>query len=253
MIEQALAFASQGRDFNALVVESEESATADIRPGVLVLHGGAGVGEHERERARRLAALGYVALVPDLFGEEFASREHGIEVITRLVAEPSVLRVRTSEALAALASRPRVDGARLAAIGFCFGGFAALELARSGASLRVVVSFHGKLTSSAPADVDAVRPAILVCTGAADPFVTREQRIEFEDEMTHARADWQLNIYANAMHGFTERSLTKHSAQRPGSGYDEAADHRSWEAMRSLLAERLLGGQYRHRRDPSGC
>ena len=243
MREQTIAFASQGREFNALVVESEDSATAAIRPGVLVLHGGSGVGEHERERAKRLAALGYVALVPDLFGEEFTSRERGIEVITRLVAEPSALRARTREALAALASRPRVDSARLAAIGFCFGGFAALELARSGASLRVVVCFHGKLTSSAPADVDAVSAALLVCTGAADPFVTREQRSEFEDEMTRARADWQLNIYANARHGFTERSLIKHPTPRPGSGYDEAADHRSWEAMLALFAERLSPGQ----------
>ena len=237
-----IAFESHGRHFNALLVESEESPAADRRPGVLVFHGGAGVGEHERERARRLAALGYVVLVPDLFGEKFASRERGVEVITKLVADPPALRSRGADALAALASQARVDSARLAAVGFCFGGLAALELARCGASLRAVVCFHGKLTSPAPAAVDAVRASTLVCTGAADPFVSRNQRTAFEDEMTHARADWQLNVYANAMHGFTERLLPPPQAQRPGLGYDEAADRRSSEAMRSFFAERLLAG-----------
>lgn len=240
MTEQTIAFEAQGRHFNASLIESDDSPGAVRRAGVLVLHGGAGVGEHERERARRLAALGYVVLVPDLFGERFASREQGIEVITKLVADPKALRARAGGALTALASQPDVDDARLAAVGFCFGGLAALELARSGAQLRAVVCFHGKLTSPAPAEVDAVRAAILVCTGAADPFVGREQRTAFEDEMTHARADWQLNVYANAMHGFTETSLVPSQAQRPGVGYDEPADRRSWESMRSFFAERLL-------------
>jgi dienelactone hydrolase len=241
MREQTIAFATQGRHFNALLVESEDSPATVRQPGVLVLHGGAGIGEHERERARRLAALGYVALVPDLFGERFTSREHGIDVITKLVSDPTALRARAADALSALASEPGVDRTRLAAIGFCFGGLAALELARSGADLRAVVCFHGKLTSAAPAEVDAVRAAILVCTGAADPFIGRDQRTAFEEEMTHARADWQLNVYANAMHSFTEQPLPASQAQRPGMRYDEAADHRSWEAMRALLDERLEG------------
>jgi len=241
MRKQTIAFESQGRHFNALLVESEDSSATLRRPGVLVLHGGAGVGEHERERARRLAALGYVVLVPDLFGETFTSRDHGIEIITKLVADPTALRARAGGALTALASLPGVDTARLAAVGFCFGGLAALELARSGANLRAVVCFHGKLTSPVPAEIDGVRAAVLVCTGAADPFVGRDQRTAFEDEMTHARADWQLNVYAKAMHGFTERSVSPPQVSRPGVGYDEAADRRSWEAMRSFLAERLTG------------
>lgn len=239
MREQSIAFESQGRRFDALLVQSEESPAADRRPGILVLHGGAGVGSHERERAHRLAALGYIVFVPDLFGEKFASRERGVEVITKLVADPPTLRSRGMDALAALASHARVDAARLAAVGFCFGGLAALELARSGADLRAVVCFHGKLTSQAPAEVGAVRAAVLVCTGAIDPFVGRDQRTAFEDEMTLARADWQLNVYADAMHGFTERPLPGAQAPRPGLRYDATADRRSWEAMRALFAERL--------------
>jgi dienelactone hydrolase len=127
-----------------------------------------------------------------------------------------------------------VDPSRVTAIGFCFGGLAALELARSGAQVRAVVSFHGGLTTSAPAEPGKVKAAVLVCTGAADPFVTREHRNEFEDEMTRANADWQLCTYANAMHGFTERSL-----HRPGAQYHEATDRRSWQAMRAFFDETL--------------
>jgi dienelactone hydrolase len=126
-----------------------------------------------------------------------------------------------------------IDASRLAAIGFCFGGLAALELARSGAELRVVASFHGGLSTRAPAQPGAVRASLLVCTGAADPFVPREQRAAFEDEMNAAGADWQLALYAHAQHGFTERS-----ASRPGCAYDANADRRSWRALIDLLAEK---------------
>ncbi len=118
---------------------------------MLVLHGGAGPGAHERARARMLAKLGYVAFVPDLFGEVFANRERGIAVITDLVANPSRLRARVNRGACVNRRPPGVDPARIAALGFCFGGHAALELARSGADIRAVVSIHGGLTSRAPA------------------------------------------------------------------------------------------------------
>jgi len=206
---------------------------------VMVLHGGAGLGAHERERARMLAELGYIAFVPDLFGETFTSREHGIEVITRVVSDTHALRTRLGDALACMRSHRGIYASRLAAIGFCFGGLAALELARSGAGVCAVVSFHGGLSTKAPAQPGEVKAAILVCTGAADPFVTREHRSAFEDEMTNAKADWQVHAYANAMHGFTERSVAEPKAQRPGVQYQEAADRRSWAAMREVFAETL--------------
>lgn len=205
------------------------------RPGVMVLHGGAGVGGHEIERAKRLVALGYAAFVPDLFGEVFTSREHGVRVITALVSDPPALRLRLADALACMCSQPAIDPARTAAVGFCFGGRAALELARAGAEVRAVVSFHGGLTATRPAEPGKVRASILVCTGIADPHAPREQRAAFEEEMTRANADWQMHVYARAMHGFTERG----GVERPGCGYDEAADKRSWSAMRSLFDEVL--------------
>jgi dienelactone hydrolase len=157
-----------------------------------------------------------------------------VEVITRLVGDPVALRARLTDALGCLRAQTTVDPSRVAIIGFCFGGLAALELARSGADVRAVVSFHGGLTTKAPAEPGRVKAAVLVCTGAADPFVTREHRSAFEDEMMHASADWQLNVYANAMHGFTERN-----GHRAGSQYDGTTDRRSWRAMRELFDETL--------------
>lgn len=231
MNEENIEYSSAGRTFGGLFVEPR---TPGPHPGALVLHGGAGLGPHEIERARMLAELGYAALAPDLFGEVFATRARGVEVITGLVEHPPLLRARLADALACLRARPGVDRARTAAIGFCFGGHAALELARSGADLRAVATFHGGLTARAPAEPGAVRAALLVCTGAADPHVTRDHRAAFEDEMTHAGADWQMHVYAGAMHAFTERH-----ARAPGSGYHAPSDHRSWRTLLAFLAETL--------------
>jgi dienelactone hydrolase len=238
MKEQSIAYGSAGRTFDALLFEPD-LAPGTARAAVLVFHGGAGLGEHERRRACMLAELGYVAMAPDLFGETFASRERGMAVILGLVTDPPALRSRLFDALSFLRSVPGVDASRIAAIGFCFGGLAALELARSGADVRAVVSFHGGLTARAPAAPGGVKADILVCTGALDPFVPREDRSAFEDEMTRAGASWQLEVYSNALHGFTERGTSDGDSRRPGTQYDEAADRRSWRSMRGLLEEAL--------------
>lgn len=238
MQERNVEFVSGGRTFAGLFVEPDGPPT-EARPAVLVLHGGAGLGAHERERAGMLAGLGYAAYAPDIFGEVFTSREQGIATITGLVGDPPRLRSRLADALACMRAQPAVDPSRVAAIGFCFGGLAALELARSGADLRAVVSLHGGLVTRAPALPGAVKAAVLVCTGAADPFVTREHRSAFEDEMTGAGADWQLHVYGNAVHGFTEGRLADAKSARPGARYHEPSDRRSEAALRAFLEERF--------------
>ena len=229
---QSIGYAVGGVERPGLLVS--KPSTSLPRPGVLVLHGGAGPGEHERERAQRLAELGYSAYVPDLFGERFESRAHGMAVITELTERPTCLRERVLSAHECLRGQPGVDASRTAVIGFCFGGLAALELARAGAAVSAVVSFHGGLQTRAPARAGDVAGRVLVCTGSADPFVPAEQRAALEAEMTHAKVDWQMSIYGGALHGFTERGVT---SPRPGCAYDAAADARSWRAMRVLLEE----------------
>jgi dienelactone hydrolase len=205
---------------------------SECRAGVLVFHGGGGLGDHERERVDRFASLGYVAFAPDLFGEKFADRARGMAVIGELVAEPAKLRARTTAAFERLARE--VDRERIVAVGHCFGGMAALELARSGARVRAAVSFHGRLTSVSPAKRGDITARVLACTGADDPYCPRDQRVAFEDEMSAAGVDWQHHIYAGAMHGFTVPGVTQ-----PGCAYHELADRRSWAAMRALFDEVL--------------
>ena len=235
MISQNLEYLAEGRTFCGYTIHDE--ARGGRRPGVLVCHEGAGPSALVRERAARLAELGYVAFAPDLFGETFETRQQGVAVIMGLVQSPTAIRLRMRAALEQLRSHPAVDPARTAAIGFCFGGWAALELARSGADLACAVSFHGGLHTAAPAEPGGVRAKILVCTGAEDPHIPADQRAAFEAEMIRAGADWQLHLHAHARHGFTDIGLDP--VRSPGSAYDALADARSWAAMRMLFDEAL--------------
>ncbi|HLQ38905.1 MAG TPA: dienelactone hydrolase family protein, partial [Planctomycetota bacterium] len=157
--------------------------------------------------------------------------------VRSLRADLPELRARAAAALAVLAAHPHVDRARLAAIGFCFGGTAVLELARSGAALAGVVGFHAGLATSAPEDAKAIRGKVLVCLGADDPVVDAEQRRAFTAEMTTARVDWQLLLFGGVGHSFTNREID--AWQLPGFAYHKDADRRSWQAMRALFDEVL--------------
>jgi dienelactone hydrolase len=208
------------------------------RPGVLVFHEGLGLGDFEMARARRLAELGYVALAADMYGDR--RRASNLQEVATLVGDirsrPELMRARGHAALATLAALPQVDATRLAAIGFCFGGAVVLELARDGADLRAVVSFHGVLTTRTPALAGKVKASVLVCTGADDPLAPPEQVKAFEDEMRAAEArDWQVISYGNTLHGFTNPAAD--GSMMRTALYNEQADRRSWAAMRSLLDE----------------
>ncbi|HVY18740.1 MAG TPA: dienelactone hydrolase family protein [Bauldia sp.] len=231
MIQQSVPYSVGDRSFAGTSYAPDD---ASRRPGVLVLHEGTGVGPHLEERAGMIASLGYVAYAPDLFGEKFTSREHGMTIIGTLVKQRHLLRARLAAALDVLRSSPGVDARRLAVIGFCFGGLAALEVARSGADVRAAVSFHGGLQAEPPAARGDIRCPVLVCTGAEDPFVTRDHRAAFEDEMRAAEADWEMLVLGGAQHAFTNRRIDP--AVRPGCAYNQAADERSWAAMRALFA-----------------
>jgi dienelactone hydrolase len=225
---EPLEHSSNGQTFAGHLALPDDTRTP--RPGVLVIHDGFGWGQHAKDRCAMLTELGYVAYAPDMFGAQ-ADRS----VIGTLVADTALFRSRLHGALDVLAGRGEVDADRLGAIGFCFGGRSVLELARNGADLRCVVSFHGSLGTDAPAEPGAVKPSILVCTGADDPHCPTEQRIAFEAEMTAAGADWTLIAYSQTVHGFANPAHTDGSVA--GVEYQPRSDARSWRAMADAFAE----------------
>jgi len=205
------------------------------RPGILVVHGGAGLDGHARDRARRFAEAGFVAFACDMYGDGVAGdRQRIMARIADLRTTPGRLCRRAQAGLEELVAHPTVDG-RVAAVGFCFGGMTVLELARAGADLAGVVSVHGSLEASRPAEAGAVKAKVLVCHGALDPHVPLTQVNAFIDEMNRAGADWQLIAYGNAMHGFTHDQAVKHPS--PGVAYHALTDARSWIAIRTFFAE----------------
>jgi dienelactone hydrolase len=210
------------------------------RPGVLVAHEGPGLDEHARLRARMLAELGYVALAADLHGggHVAGSHEEVLQLVEVLRDRRDLLRMRAGAAIAALRDVAAVDPQRIAAIGYCFGGMTVLELARSGAAIAGIVSFHGLLDTPVPTAAGSIAARILVCTGADDHLVPPPQVEMFKQEMKAAGADWQVITYGGARHAFTNR-VEAGKLEAHGFGYHPAADRRSWAAMRSFLEEVL--------------
>lgn len=214
----------------------DESSTAR-RPGVLVVHQWMGVTDNERMRAEMLAKLGYVALAVDVYGKGVrpTSTQEAGALAGKYKGDRALLRARLVAGLEELQRHPLVDTSRIAAIGYCFGGTAALELARSGANVAGVVSFHGALDTPTPADAKRIKGKVLVLHGADDPWVPSEQVLAFEREMRDAGVDWQLVAYGGAVHAFTQKEAGSDNSK--GAAYNERADRRSWEAMRAFFAE----------------
>ena len=187
-------------------------------------------------KAQALAEAGYLVLVADFYGRAPGDFAEAAALSDALRADPAHYRTRLHAAVAAL--RGRAGDVPMLAIGFCMGGQAVLELARDGAELDAVVSFHGLLDTRAPAEPGAVRARILVCHGDADPLVPRAHVLAFWEEMDRAGADWHFHAYSGVRHGFTN------PAPPPGNAavaYDESADRQSWQSALSLFDE-VLGG-----------
>jgi len=215
-----------------------DDATAGPRPGILVFPEAFGLGEHAKSRAERLAGLGYAALACDLHGQGriVASLEEVMGLIGPMMQNPAGTRARAQGALEALRARPEVDGTKVAAIGYCFGGTMALELARSGAAILAAVGFHSGLATARPEDAKNIRGKVLVCIGADDPGVPPEQRAAFETEMRAGGVNWRMHLYGGVVHSFTNPEAEK--LGRPEfARYDARADARSWAEMMALFGE----------------
>lgn len=209
------------------------------RPGVLVFHEWMGPTAYERGRAEQLARLGYVAFVADIYGKGVRPKnpDEAREQATKYKSDRPLMRERAKAALAELKKQEITDPARIGAIGYCFGGTVALELARSGAAIAGVVSFHGGLDSPDPSDTKNIKANILVLHGADDATMEPEVMSAFLDGIKASSADWQFVEYSGARHGFSNPK----NGNDPKSpvAYNEKADRRSWEAMKQFFAEVL--------------
>jgi dienelactone hydrolase len=205
------------------------------RPAVLVSHAWEGRNEFACEKAKKLAELGYVGFALDMFGNGKLgkNKDENAKLIQPFLQDRTMLRRRINSALDFVKKLEFVDPSRIAAIGFCFGGLCVLDLARSGADLRGVVSFHGLFLPESNA-THQIKAKILALHGNDDPLVPPEQVQAFQNEMTKAKADWQLHIYGNTMHAFTNPAANDPDF---GTVYNPTVEKRSWQEMLDFFKE----------------
>ncbi|MGH3830553.1 MAG: dienelactone hydrolase family protein [Pseudonocardiaceae bacterium] len=206
-------------------------------PAVLIAHEGPGLDDHQRCRADQLAELGYVAFALDYQGggKSMTDREAMMARLDDLWHDPDRTRSLARAGLNVLLAQPRADNTRVAAIGYCFGGHLALELARSGTDLAVVVGFHPRLATLRPLDARNITGKVLVCIGTEDPLISVGERLMFEEQMRAAGVDWRMNLYGGAQHSFTHPQVDR--IEVPGLRFDRISAERSWRAMLDLFDE----------------
>jgi dienelactone hydrolase len=207
------------------------------KPGVLIVHEWTGLGPYVKSRAEQLARLGYVAFAADIYGKGVRPNNPKDAGATAAIYknDRTLLRERVNAGLEELRRQQGIDSGRIAAIGYCFGGTTVLELARSGADVKGIVSFHGGLDTPSPQDAKNIRSKVLALHGADDPYVPAEQVKAFEDEMRGGNVDWQLVKYSKAVHSFTNPDAGNDNSK--GAAYNAEADRRSWEEMKSFFKE----------------
>ena len=220
-----------------VLVFNAAAPTTTKLPGVIVVPDWLGVGPFAIERAGKLAGMGYIAFVADIYGKGVrpANAQEAGPQAGKYKQDRALLRSRVNAALAVLRDQPGCDAGRLAAIGYCFGGTTVLELARSGAAVAGVASFHGGLDSPTPADAKNIRGKVLVMHGADDPHVPPAEVAAFQEEMRAAGVNWEFIAYGGAVHSFTNPQAGTDPAK--GVAYNAQADRRSWQTLTAFLHE----------------
>lgn len=236
LVEKAVTYEQGGVTLEGFHVYDD--AVAGKRPGVLVIHQWTGLTEYEKSRSRMLAEMGYNVFAADVYGKGVRPQppEAGKEA-GKYKGDRTLFRARLMAGLDVLKADERTDSDKIAAIGYCFGGGGVLELARAGAEIKGVVSFHGSLDAAPGMEgkPGKIKAKILVLHGAADPFAPAAQVAALESELTAAKADWQLVLYSGAVHAFTQKEVGDDPSK--GVAYNEAADRRSWAAMQLFFKE----------------
>jgi dienelactone hydrolase len=214
-----------------------DDAWSGQRPAVLVTHDWMGITERTRKNAEDLVKLGYVAFCVDVYGKGVRPADAGEagKLAGSFKADRPKLRGRMQGALTTLLASGKADAKRIGAIGYCFGGTSALELARAGAPVVATVSFHGGLNTPTPGDARNIAGKVLVLHGADDPFVPAAEVAAFQEEMRAAKVDWQFVAYGNSVHSFTNQSAGSDNSK--GQAYNANADRRSWQGMSDFFAE----------------
>ena len=238
VIGEEISYQSDGTTLKGYLAYDNESNNK--RPGVLVVHEWWGHNEYARKRARMLAELGYVALAVDMYGDgKQASHPEDAQKFSSEIANNMPLgRARFEAAMAVLKGHKATDTSDIAAIGYCFGGAVVLQMAREGLDLDAVVSFHGSLGTSKPAQPNTVKAKAMVAHGAADPFVKPEQITGFMDEMNQAGVDYRFTAYGGAVHSFTNPDANKFGEKfNLPLKYNKQADEDSWRDMQIFLKQ----------------
>lgn len=234
IVRQTLVYQGPGGPFEGVLAYEDEVTL--MRPGMLVLPNVLGQKEADNVHAENLAKLGYVALAADLFGQGRRPQPDApsrTEYMDALNADRGLLRDRLAASLDALRGFDRVDPAKLAAIGFCFGGKCVLDMARAGLPIRGGISFHGVYDAPDYPAAVPIATKLLVCHGWEDPLGPPDKLVALGEELNGAGADWQVHAYGHAGHAFTDAGRTP----SPGFAYEERAARRSWQAMKNFLEE----------------
>ena len=235
--EEPVTYSAGGKNFNGYVIY--DSNQVGKRPAVLVVHEWWGLTDYPRSRAKQLAELGYIAMAVDMYGDgkTAADPKEAQALATPYYKDPTLAKTRLDAAINTLKTFPQTDTSKMAAIGYCYGGFIVLNAAKLGADIKGVVSFHGDL-SGVPVNKDLLKAKVLVCHGEADQFVTKEAVNSFKKSMDSAGVAYTFKAYPDATHAFTNPGATELGKKfNMPIKYNAAADTASWNDMKTFFAK----------------
>lgn len=237
ILKSTVSYEFDGREFAGLLFSANQ---AERRPGVLIVHTWLGIDPSIQKRAQRVAELGYNAFVVDLFGPGVLpkSPHDSMQAILPFINNRQYFRDGLKAGLDAFVKLPQVDSSQIAAIGYCFGGCGVLEMARAGFDLKGVVSLHGELNTTLPAQKNTIKGRVLVLHGDADVVVKSDTVTDFMNEMRNSQAGWEFTSYSGAKHSFTGEGVA--GKNTPEAGLDETAESRSWASMSDFLSNILV-------------